>query len=145
MSGGRDNLRPAPPFEVGNQAALVHGAQSARAVTRATAEKRRLLRAMGLRQSDLAALGRALLDNLAACRVKRKMLDDYFEEKGLLDARGNPRGATRIYTSLVNSERLALKALEGYLREQHYDPTQALADYLASKREYRVANGSADD
>jgi hypothetical protein len=139
---GKDNLRPAPPFEPGNEAALVHGARSQRAVTRAAVEKRRLLRLLGLRQTDLSPIGRGLLDNYSAVRGKRKLLDDYFEREGLLTAKGTPRGATRIYTSLINSERLALKALEGYLREQHRDPTRDLQDYIEAT--YTVENGDGD-
>ena len=92
---GRDNLRPAPPFQPGNTAAVTHGAQSRRVATRASVEKRRLLRALGLRQGDLGPIGRGLLDNYARIRSKLLLLDLYFEEKGMLDSRGNPRGATK--------------------------------------------------
>lgn len=51
-------------FPKNNTLSVRHGAQSERQIVRrATVEKRRLLRQIGLRQDDLGSVGRALLLN----------------------------------------------------------------------------------
>jgi hypothetical protein len=121
-------------FEKGNEAALRHGATSERQITRrATVEKRRLLRQIGLRQNDLESLGRALLANWARAAAALGLLDDYAAREGWLDADGNPRGFARLYVSLLNSERLALRGLSEYLRDVSGDPFERLNEHLAAK------------
>jgi hypothetical protein len=133
------------PFEVGNTAATTHGATSERQIgTEAANQKRRLLRQIGLRANQLDGIGRALLDNYCRAQAKVVLLDHYFDREGFLTAKGTPRAATRVYFTAVNSARLALVRLNEHLKELQADPNQALADYLASKREYQVRNGDAD-
>lgn len=104
------------------EAPMRHGAASeVQIVRRATVEKRRLLRQIGLAQKDLESLGRALLTNWARAAAALSLLDEYAQREGWLDDDGNQRGFTRLYVSLLNSERLALKALGEYLRSQHRD------------------------
>ncbi len=113
---GRGNLRPAPPFAEGNEAAVTHGAYSARIAPAARAQKRRFLARNGLRTSDLDGIGLALLDNWARAQAKVELLDAHFAEVGLLDGRGKPRAATAFYVSLLNSARLAVVRLSEHLR-----------------------------
>ena len=67
------------------------------------------------------------------------LLDAYAQEHGWLDGHGNPRGFARFYVSLLNSERLALRALGDYLRERHQARGAALEAHL--KTHYTVENG----
>src|SRR4051794_40630438 len=89
---------------------VTHGATSERQIVRrATVEKRRLLRQIGLRQEDLESVGRALLLNWARAAAALTLIDDYASENGWLHPDGEPRGFARFYVSLLNTERLALK------------------------------------
>ena len=122
------------PFPEGNEAAVRHGATSERQIARrAVVEKRRLLRQIGLRQGDLESVGRALLVNWSRAAAALHLMDDYAQREGWLDADGNPRGFARLYVSVLNSERLALKALGDHLRARADDPFAALDAYLADK------------
>jgi len=110
-----------------------HGATRERQIVRrATVEKRRLLRQIGLRQDDLESIGRALLQNWARAAAALHLMDDYAEREGWLDAGGTPRPFTRLYVTILNSERLALRALEDHLRSEKHDGLSELHDYLAS-------------
>ncbi|MDQ3859029.1 MAG: hypothetical protein M3327_11385 [Actinomycetota bacterium] len=133
MAGGRENLRPRPPFEPGNQVAVTHGVHSERQIVpRAASQKRRFLRQIGLRQADLDGIGVALLDNWARAQAKVEILDRYFAEHGLLDGRGKPRAAAAIYFTALNSARLSATRLAEHLRAaEPRGPT--LAEYLAEK------------
>ena len=123
-----------PPFEPGNEVALRHGAQSERRIgRRATVEKRRLLRQIGLRQDDLESVGRALLLNWSRAAAALHLMDDYAAREGWLDAEGNPRGFARLYVSMLNAERHALKALSDHLRTREADPFDTLDAYLSKK------------
>jgi hypothetical protein len=115
-------------------APLQHGAYSGRQIIhRATVEKRRLLRQVGLRQSDLESIGRALLQNWARAAAALALMDGYAAGAGWLDEDGNPRGFARLYVSLLNSERLALRALGDHLRAADGDAVERLHDYLATR------------
>ena len=127
------NLRPAPPFAPGNQAAVTHGANSERQIRpRAAIQKRRFLRQIGLRQSDLDPIGVGLLDNWARAQAKLDVLDAYAAEHGFIDRRGKPRGFAAVYVSLLNSARLALSRLDDHLRDRERVPAgETLEGYLA--------------
>lgn len=117
-------------------APLRHGATSERQIVRrATVEKRRVLRQCGMREADLESLGRALLQNWARAAAALHLMDEYAQRVGWLDAEGNPRGFARLYVSMLNAERLALRALEGYLRNQDEGDgaLQRLYEGLATK------------
>lgn len=145
MPGGHENLRPAPPFEVGNTAALVHGTRSERQIgTEAGNQKRRLLRQIGLRANQLDGIGKALLDNYCRAQAKVVLLDTYFEREGFLTAKGTPRDATRVYFTAINSARLALIRLNEHLKERHRDPTGDLRDYIEATYSV-VENGDDGD
>ena len=121
---------PAPP---GNALALKHGATSERQIVPVAArQKRRLLRQIGLRQSDLDGIGRGLLANWARAAAALALMDAFASEHGWLDAKGEPRGFARLYVSMLNAERLALAKLEDHVRARHRDAGAALRDYLAA-------------
>ena len=121
-------------FESGNAVALRHGARSERQIARrATVEKRRLLRQIGIRQSDLESVGQALLLNWSRAAAALTLMDDYAAHQGWLDENGEPRGFARLYVSMLNAERLALRALGEHLRADVRDPFEALELHLREK------------
>jgi|SRR5581483_9969989 len=131
-------------FGRANGAALKHGGSSdVQIVRRSTVERRRLLRQIGLRQDDLESVGRALLVNWSRAAAALHLMDEYAERKGWLDEDGSPRGFARLYVSMLNAERLALKALGDHLRAR--DPHLAGLDALIlegkSIREQSESNG----
>jgi len=115
------------PAPKGNVLALRHGATSESQIgPRATVERRRLLRQIGVRQADLDSLGRALLTNWSRAAAALALMDAYASENGWLDEKGNPRGFAKLYVSVLNAERLAIRALGDYLRERT-EPSIVLA------------------
>jgi hypothetical protein len=124
MSGRIANLqdangKPVAGAEPGNTRALTHGARSERTVkVAATAQKRRLLRQIGLRQADLTGVGLAYLDNWARAQAKVELLDADYERRGFLDRRGKPRASVAVYFTALNSARRAAAEFAKYLRDQ---------------------------
>jgi hypothetical protein len=113
----------------GNRNALRHGATSeAVVVPLAQKHARRLLRQRGVRAADLSAIGRALLANWSRAAAALHLLDAHAAREGWLDEDGEPRGFTKLYVSMLNSERLALRAMEAHLRAAA--PKDDLASYL---------------
>jgi hypothetical protein len=109
----------------GNSNARTHGASSETGLRgRKTKVKRLFLRARGLRESDLSAAVRSLLDDYAGLESKVAALDEWFDEHGLLDEKGEPHAPTRLYIAVVNSRGRALDRLEAQL------PTPAEPDYF---------------
>ncbi len=118
-------------------AGTTHGAtNSVQIARRATVEKRRLLRQIGLRQSDLTSVGRALLLNWARAAAALSVLDAHAAEHGWLKSDGEPRGFARLYVSMLNSERLALRSLEEHIRQR--PPRDTIEEILA---EYEEVDG----
>jgi hypothetical protein len=94
-----------PPFEPANSLGVRHGAHSERQIVRrATVEKRRLLRQIGLRQADLGSVGQALLLNWAQSAGALHLLDEYAQREGWLDEEGNPLGFATLYVRLLNAD-----------------------------------------
>jgi hypothetical protein len=92
------NGKPVAGAEAGNTRAVTHGASSERVVSQvATAQKRRLLRQIGLRQADLDGVGLAFLDSWARAQAKVELLDAHFDRVGFLDRRGKRRAAVGVY------------------------------------------------
>jgi len=99
------------------EARLVHGARSPHQITVSSkAQKRRILRQLGLKASDLDGVGAALLDNWSRSQGKVMLLDLFFEKEGFLDPQGMPRDAARIYFQAVNSARLSATRLAEHLK-----------------------------
>lgn len=118
----------------GNTVSLRHGALSERALApQSTVEKRRLLRQVGLRLDDLESVGKALLQNWARAAAALSLMDRYAQEVGWLDGEGNPRGFARLYVSMLNSERLALRDLEKHIRAANTDAATQLREYLRER------------
>jgi hypothetical protein len=133
VAGGSGNLRPIRP---GERLALKHGATSERQIRPlARNHRRRLLRQIGTSARDLDPLGRGYLDQYARLMAKVELIDAYVDERGLLNAKGEPVPAMRLYVSLMNSARLALARLEGHLRILDRDPLVELTAYLSTKRD----------
>jgi hypothetical protein len=104
-------------FGAGNEVALRHGATSERRVRPlAQTHRRRVLRQLRLRSSDVDPIGRGYLDAYARLVAKLDLIDRYVAEHGLLRADGEPQPALRLYVTLVNSARLALARLEEHVR-----------------------------
>lgn len=110
-----------PPFEKGNTAAGKHLAHSEPTVRRvATVQKRRLLRQIGLRQTDLDRLGAAYLDGWARAQAKVELMDAYADERGgWLDGEGNPPAFAGFYFRALDSARRSLDKLSDYLKERN--------------------------
>jgi hypothetical protein len=132
------------PAQPGNQLAVTHGAHSeAQIAPVARAQKRRLLRQIGLRASDLGGIGKALLDNWARAQSKVELLDRHFAECGFLDAAGEPVAASKVYFVAVNSARLAAVRLDAHLKDVGRDGRSALRDYIDAK--YSEVDSDTDD
>ena len=111
-------------FEAGNAAALHHGARSERQIRpRAATHRRRVLRQLRLRASEVDPIGRGYLDAYCRLRSKIDLLDLYLEEHGLLLPSGEPQPCLKLYASLHNSARLALGRLEDHLRQHGVEPS----------------------
>jgi len=126
--------------EPGNVLALVHGAHSEAQIRPiARAQKRRLLRQIGLRANDLDGVGRALLDNYARAQGKVELLDRHFAERGFLNPDGEPSGAAKTYFVAINSARLAVARFSDHLRARDRERGSALRAHLDAH--YVVENG----
>lgn len=96
---------------------VTHGARSEPTVKRvATVQKRRLLRQIGLRMSDLDGIALGYLDAWARAQSKVELMDAWSAEHGWLDIEGKPPGFVAVYFAAINSGRLALGKLEEHLR-----------------------------
>lgn len=110
---GRDNL-----------VALRHGVHSEAQIRPvARAQKRRLLRQVGLRAGDLDGIGMALLDNWARAQAKVELLDQWLAEHGILEADGEPKPPMKIYFTALNCARLAATRLAEHLRDRVGEPS----------------------
>jgi hypothetical protein len=131
---GRANLHPAPPFEPDNEAAVRHGAHSDKRVSpRAATHKRRVLRQIGLRASDLDGIALGYLDGFSRAQAKIELLDAYADANGFIDRRGKPRGFAAVYVSLLNSARLSLSRLDEHLKKRGDPRVPSLEQYLARR------------
>jgi hypothetical protein len=96
---------------------VLHGARSEQRVKRtATVQKRRLLRQIGLRASDLDGIALGYLDTWARAQAKVELMDAWSNEHGWLTEDGHPPGFVAVYFAAINSSRLALSKLEDHLR-----------------------------
>jgi hypothetical protein len=133
-------------FQPDNVLSMKHGATSERRIRhRASVQKRRALRQLGLRQADLEALGRTLLQNWARAAAALSLLDEYAETHGFIDGEGKPHGFATLYVSLLNAERRALKDLHAYFRAAHDDARRSwtvVEMHEAAEREERRAIGA---
>ena len=118
----------------GNVLALKHGAFSEPTVKRlATVQKRRLLRQVGLRASDLDGLGVAYLDAWARAQSKVELLDAWFSEHGFLKEDGSPAPAVVVYYTSLNCATRTLSKLEQHLAVRGRSPQAALDAYLSER------------
>jgi hypothetical protein len=121
--------------EPGNVLALRHGSSSERQIRPlARNHRRRVLRQIRLRASDLDPVGKAYLEHYVRLTAKIELIDRYVDEHGLLRDDGEPQPAMRLYVSLHNSARLALQRLEQHLAERGVDVASALAAIRQEQR-----------
>lgn len=129
-----------PPFEKGNTLQETHGVGiEARVVPLARNHRRRVLRQIGLRASEVDPIGRAHLDAFTRSHSKIELIDRWVEEHGLIRADGSLQPCMSLYVSLTNSARSSLKALEAHLRARGGDPVARLDGYI--RENYGVDDG----
>ena len=115
----------------GNTLAVKHGAHSEAQIRPiARAQKRRLLRQIGLRANDLDGVGQALLDNWARAQSKAELLDRHFAERGFLNPDGEPSGAAKVYFVALNSARLAVARFSDHMQARDRECGSALRAHL---------------
>lgn len=101
-----------------SEASMRHGARSQLTVRRRAGYcKQSLLMPLGLRQRDLTPAGRYWLDQWAMVEAQTRLFDDWMNERGLIDADGQPPGFSRTYYAARNSASRARSKLEPYLVE----------------------------
>lgn len=122
------------PGPRGNLSAIRHGAHSERTVGRTAAvQKRRLLRRIGLRASDLDGIGLGYLDAWARAQSKVELMDAWTAQHGWLSEDGAPPPFVAVYFAAVNSSRLALDRFSDHLRARKIRPTIDLDQYRRPK------------
>ena len=125
------------------EARTLHGATSeAQVRPLARNHRRRILRQIGLRASEVDPIGRAYLDAFVRLAAKVELIDLYVAEHGLLRDDGEPQPCMRLYVSLHNSARLALQRLELHLRATGRDPVEQLGAYLSANYGSRSSDAS---
>jgi hypothetical protein len=130
-----------PPFEKDNTAAMRHGATSERRIgPLARNHKRRVLRQIGLRASEIDPIGKAYLEHYTRLTAKVVLIDRYLDEVGVLDEHGSPRPCMNLYTRLHGAAVQALARLERHLGPRERDPFAALEAHLAEMRAVKDVN-----
>jgi hypothetical protein len=98
---------------------LTHGARSESLVRYVgTVQKRRLLRQVGLRMSELDGIGIAYLDAWARAQSKVELMDAWSAEHGWLSPEGVPPPFVLTYFAAVNSARLAIDKFAAHMRSR---------------------------
>lgn len=111
----------------GNLSALRHGVHSERTVGRTAAvQKRRLLRQIGLRASDLDGIGLGYLEGWARAQAKVELMDAWTAAHGWLGADGTPPPFVATYFAAVNSTRLALDRFSDHLKARGKAPSMVI-------------------
>lgn len=130
-----------PPFEEGNTAAMTHGATSERHIRPlARNHRRRVLRQIGLRASEIDPVGRAYLEHYCRLTAKVVLIDTFLDEVGVIDEHGNPRACMNLYVKMHNAAVQALARLERHLGPRERDPFLALEAHLAEMRAQKEAD-----
>jgi hypothetical protein len=83
---------PLPVHVVGSQTRLKG---------RVTLTKRALLKRLGLRQSDLSAIGREVLGRYASTLSKMQVIDEWLEAHPPIDDEGRPVEVLKLYVDLL--------------------------------------------
>jgi len=120
------------PAQPANQNAISHGATSERHIRPlAHNHRRRVLRQLRLSPRDLGPIARGYLDLYCRTQAKVELIDAFVSEHGLVRPDGEPQAVLKVYTSLVNSSRLALARLEAHLGTKSMGG-DALYEYIGS-------------
>jgi hypothetical protein len=113
-----------------SNASLRHGGQSEYQIRPvARAQKRRLMRQIGMRIGDLDGVANAHLDGWARAQAKVQLMDAYFQEKGFIREDGEPEPASKVYFAALNSARLSLTRFSEYMKTRAPD-RDSLDDYI---------------
>jgi hypothetical protein len=116
------------PFEPRNDAHLLHGATSERQIRPvARNHRRRLMRQIGLRVSEIDPIGRAYLEHYCRLTAKIVLLDAWVDEHGLIRDDGSLQPCMTVYATLTNSATRTLAKLAEHLRVEERDPATVLA------------------
>ena len=123
------------------EAATRHGARSeAQVRDMARAQKRRILRKLGLRAGDLDAISAVYVDVLARSLGKAALLDHFYAERGIVREDGSGEPTLAFYMSALNQARLTATKLAEHLERQDVN-APSLEDYIDAKY---GGNGDAD-
>jgi hypothetical protein len=132
-----------PPFAPGHTLSMKHGATSERRIgPLARNHRRRVLRQIGLRASEIDPVGRAFLEHYCRLIAKVVLIDNYLDEHGVLDEHGTPRPCMTLYVRLHNAAVQALTRLERHLGPRERDPFAALDAHLAEMRAAKEADAA---
>jgi hypothetical protein len=104
-----------------------HGARSERRVSPLAKNlKRRVLRQLKLRVSDLDPVSLGYVEAYVRAAVKVRLYDAWLEEHGLVNGEGATPSFMPTYVALLNSSRLSLARLEDRLGLHVEDPLPLL-------------------
>jgi hypothetical protein len=135
----------AAAVEQRRNAQLVHGAQSEpRVKDAARAQKRRLLRRLGRRASDLDAISALYVDLLSRSLAKLALLDKHYAAAGIVREDGQGQATLPLYVSMLNSARLTAARLADHMARQG-EQGEDLADYIAANYTRQNGDGAADE
>ena len=111
-------------------APLVHGVRSEGKVRNvARAQKRVILRHLGVRARDLDAVSAVYVDVLARSLAKAVMLDSYYAERGIVRPDGQGEPTLAVYMSALNQARLTAGKLAEHMARLGVSGDD-LADYI---------------
>ena len=128
-------------IEQRSRASLKHGGQSERQNRPvARAQKRRLMRQLGMKIGDLDGVANGLLDNWSRAQAKVTIMDEHFAVHGFIKD-GEPVPATKIYFVALNSARLALTRFGEHMKTRR-PSSDELNDYIDA--EYTDDGGDQD-
>jgi hypothetical protein len=98
--------------------APTHGARSATLLApQVKSIKRSLLARLGLRQAELTALGRELLDNYCRSKAKVICIDQWLESNPMIRADGTAPAVMKTYWTALNASTRQLEALRQVLAD----------------------------
>jgi hypothetical protein len=119
-------------FEKGHLLSTRHGASSPRQIRPVYRNaRRRFLRQVGLRSSDLDQVGRAYLEHYCRLTAKVVLIDNWLDEHGgPLDENGSPRPCMLTYLRAHKAAMGALGKLERHLEVREPDAFETLYAHL---------------
>jgi hypothetical protein len=110
-----------------------HLAGERKVKARASVEKRRLARSLGIKPSDLDAVGRARFDGFSRAHAIVDLAEKWMSENPdkVISEDGNVAQIIDIYLRSLNTRRYELDKLEEFIREDLKSPEQEMRELLA--------------